>query len=560
MRTPDLNELLEAKEGEHVEFKEAKNRFDFEELVKYACAIANEGGGYIVLGVTDKRPRQVVGSEAFDQPERTRAGLMERLHLRIDFHLLQHDGKRVLVFDIPSRPVGMAVQYENIHWERYGESLRGMSTARLRDIFAEAGHDFSADICKDAVWEDLAPEAIEDFRRRWMAKARKPGLATLSHEQLLTDAEALVRGKLTYAALILFGTREALGRLLGQCEVVYEYRATEASGPAQQREEFRQGFFLCYEKLWELINQRNDKQHFQNGLFVLDVPTFEERVVREAILNAVSHREYQLGGSVFIRQYPRKLVVENPGGLPPEVTLETILDRQSPRNRRIADLFSKCGLVERSGQGMNLMFELSIKAAKALPDLTGTDTHHVKLTLDGQVQDPKLLEMMEKIGQERLETFSTQDFLVVNQVHREKPLSEELKDRLPQLLELGVIERVGRGRFILGRRYYDVVGKKGTYTRKRGLDRDTNKALLLKHIRDNAKDGSRLDELTQVLPSLTRIQVQNLVRELKREGRIVLIGATRAGKWFTAPGPVEDCVASCNKTQSRHNGGRGGDA
>ncbi|MFZ4396803.1 MAG: helix-turn-helix domain-containing protein, partial [Kiritimatiellia bacterium] len=94
MRTPDLNELLEAKEGEHVEFKEAKNRFDFVELVKYACAIANEGGGYIVLGVTDKRPRQVVGSEAFDQPERTRAGLMERLHLRVDFHLLQHDGKR----------------------------------------------------------------------------------------------------------------------------------------------------------------------------------------------------------------------------------------------------------------------------------------------------------------------------------------------------------------------------------------------------------------------------------------------------------------------------------
>ncbi len=155
MRTPDLSELLEAKEGEHVEFKEAKNRFDFEELVKYACAIANEGGGYIVLSVTDNRPRQVVGSEAFDQPERTRAGLMERLHLRIDFHLLHHDGKRVLVFDIPSRPVGMAVQYENIHWERHADSLRGMSTARLREIFAEAGHDFSADICKDANLGDL---------------------------------------------------------------------------------------------------------------------------------------------------------------------------------------------------------------------------------------------------------------------------------------------------------------------------------------------------------------------------------------------------------------------
>ena len=129
------------------------------------------------------------------------------------------------------------------------------------------------------------------------------------------------------------------------------------------------GFFACYDRIWELVNLRNDKQHYQEGFFVFDIFTFNERVVREAILNAVSHRNYQFGGSIFVRQYRDRLVVESPGGLPFGITLDNILDRQLPRNRRIAEILSLCGMVERSGQGMNLMFELSVQEAKPLPDL-----------------------------------------------------------------------------------------------------------------------------------------------------------------------------------------------
>ena len=113
-----------------------------------------------------------------------------------------------------------------------------------------------------------------------------------------------------------------------------------------------------YDRIWELVNLRNDKQHYQEGFFVFDIATFNERVVREAILNAVSHRNYQFGGSIFVRQFRDRLIVESPGGLPFGITLDNILDRQLPRNRRIAEILSLCGMVERSGQGMNLMFEL----------------------------------------------------------------------------------------------------------------------------------------------------------------------------------------------------------
>lgn len=284
-----LEKIMTSKEGENLEFKEAKNSYHFETLVKYCAALANEGGGKIVLGVTDQRPRRVVGSRAFSQPERTRAGLIKQLHLNIDFSVVDHPEGRVLIFRVPPHPVGNPVKYKGIYWQRQGDSLVAMSEDRLRSIFAEAGHDFSADICTSATMDDLDTAAIEDFRERWIAKSGNRALATLSHAQLLADAEAMVDGKLTYAALTLFGTYKALGKYLAQAEVIFEYRATNASGPAQQRKEFRQGFFSFYDELWKLIDLRNDIQHFQSGLFVLDIPTFSERVVREAVLNAVSH-------------------------------------------------------------------------------------------------------------------------------------------------------------------------------------------------------------------------------------------------------------------------------
>jgi len=115
-----------------------------------------------------------------------------------------------------------------------------------------------------------------------------------------------------------------------------------------------------------------------------DILTFSEGAVREAILNAVSHRDYRRAGSVFVRQYPRRIEVVSPGGFPAGITVENILYRQLPRNRRIAETLERCGLVERSGQGANRMFEESIRQAKPLPDFAGTDQYQVALTLHGR--------------------------------------------------------------------------------------------------------------------------------------------------------------------------------
>lgn len=543
----ELQTWMNAKEDEHLEFKEAKTRFDLEKLLQYCVAFANEGGGRLILGVTDKRPRTVVGSRAFRNLERTKATLTERLRLRLDVEEIQCPDGRVVVFQVPSRPIGMPLEYRGTYWMRSGESLVPMTSDQLRRIFAETSPDFSAEVCTPAQWDDLDPAAVEVLRQLWQRKSPNQDLSTRSTAQLLADAELIVDGGVTYAALVLLGTRKALGKHLAQAELVFEYRSNEAPGPAAERREFRQGFLSVLDDVWRLVNKRNDRQHFQQGLFVADLPTFNERVVREAVLNAVSHRDYRHGGSVFVRQYPRRIEIVSPGGFPSGITPENALWRQNPRNRRIAEVLAKCGLVERAGQGFDLIFRECIRQSKPLPDFSHTDAHSVWLTLHGDIQDPEFLLFLEEIGREQVAAFGLDDFLVVDLVHREQRIPDPLRSRVEHLLEQGILERVGRGRgvrLLLSRRFYRHIGKAGVYTRKRGLDRETNKELLLKHIQDNRREGSPLRELVQVLPALSRAEVQNLLRGLRNEGRIHNVGRTKAARWYS--GTPSSGIASKN--------------
>jgi ATP-dependent DNA helicase RecG len=530
-----LQTLLADDEDEHLEFKEAKNNIHFDKLVKYCAALANERGGRMVLGVTDKKPRRIVGCQAFQDLARTKAGLIERIRLRIDVEEVSHPDGRVLVFIVPSRPIGTPIAIDGAYWMRGGEDLVPMTPDLLKRIFDEAAPDFSAEICAGAVLGDLMPEAIELFRQKWQRKNPGQDISGRPAEQLLADAELTVGGRLTYAALILFGTREALGRLLAQAEVIFEYRSNEVPGPAAERREFRQGFLPVLDEIWRLVNLRNDLQHFQQGLFVWDVPTFNENAVREALLNAVSHRDYRSGGSVFVRQFPRRIEIVSPGGLPAGISLDNILREQNPRNRRIAEVLARCGLVERSGQGIDLIFRECIRQSKPMPDFAHTGDHSVWLTLHGEIQDPAFLRFLEEIGLERTAQFITDDFLAIDKVHHELAIPAALRPRVELLLEQGILESIGRGKgrkLFLSKRFYHHIGQRGVYTRKRGLDRETNKELIRKHILDCGADGAPFADISQVLPSLSRRQIQDLLSELRDERHIKLRGIKKGARWF----------------------------
>jgi len=435
-----LQEIINAKEGGHFEFKKAENRFDIDEGAKYLCAMSNCGGGRLVLGVTDKRPRKIVGTKACTQPENTIRYFMDKLHVRVDFEIYHDEkGNRVLVFEVASRPIGLPVQFEGIAWWRDGDSLVHMPEEVRHKIYMEFDDDFSSEICPDVTVDDLDRKAINKFRKKWRGHSGNNRLTSLSDEQLLIDCGAITDKGVTYAALILFGKQVVIRRKLHHAEVIFEYRPKEAAGPAAQREEFGAGFFTYNDRIWELVNLRNDDQYYKDGFYKHPVPSYYEDVVRESLLNAVSHRDYRLGGGIFVRQYQNRLVIESPGGLPHGITIENILNRQNARNRLIADIFKLCGLVERSGQGMNLIYEMAIKDAKPLPDFSGSDIYFVMLTLIGQVISTDMLSFIKKIDEERLEKITTDDYLLLASLFTQKGLDRIDFKEFEHLVELEIV-------------------------------------------------------------------------------------------------------------------------
>ncbi len=525
---------LDANEDEHLEFKEARQQFDLAKLMEYCIALANEGGGKLFLGITDKRPRRVVGSSVFPSIPKVTAAIHDALRMRVDVEELMHPHGRVVVFRIPSRPLATPLQYRGRYLMRSGEQLVAMTQDQLQAIFSEAVGDFTSEIVHGATVADLDSGAIERFRASWIRKSGNDELRALDVQHLLSDADLISDGRITYSALILLGTEGSLRRHLPQAEVVFEWRQRDSTA-YDDRREFRRGAFLFLDELWELVNLRNTRQHFRDGLFVLDIATFNELAVREAILNAVTHRDYRATGSVSVRQFAERIEIESPGGFPAGVTVENLLFRQVPRNRRLAETLAKTGLVERSGQGVDRMFETAIREGKPLPDFSQSDAYRVLVTLEGTIQHPAFLRFLERIAEEGTYSFAPADLFVLDHIQHGTPAPPELQARLNRLVENGVVERVGRGRgvkYILSRKFAEFLGDPATYTRRRGLDRATNKELLVRHIELQKKKGSTLSEIAQVLPQLTYAQVKTLLQELKQEERIHPVGTTRAARWF----------------------------
>lgn len=540
----DLTRWLTAPaETEHLEFKEAKNTYADDKVLKYVCALANEGGGHLVLGVTDKPPRRVVGSQALRDRRSIQQVVRQRMQIGIDVEELAHPDGRVVVVHIPSRPIGKPLQVDGAYWMRSTEDVVPMSSERIQEVLEEAGPDFTEVVCAGLTISDLDPVAIARLLDLWAKKSKDDTKRSLPPKQALADLGLMDGDNIRFAAVILLGSRDAIKKHLSSAEVIFEYRSSDASIEAQQRQEWKEAALLVLDDLWNLIALRNDVQRFREGLFVGEIPTFNEDVVREALLNAIAHRDYRDVGSVFVKQWPRRLQVESPGGLPKGITTENIISRQKARNRLLAETLQKIGLVERSGQGMDRMFRDSIREGKATPVFTGTDEHTVVVTLLGEVQDTRFLRYLEKLGTEKLTLFSPYDFIALDRIRREQPLPEVCAVRVPFLIEQGAVERVGRDKLILSKDLYAFLGERGSYTRKKGLAEGEQRALLLKHIDENP-EGSKLPELRQVLPSASESTVKRLLGKLKADSKVHPAGSRRWAVWKPGPAPSSPGASS----------------
>lgn len=404
--------LLDESE-DHVEFKKAEHDFNFSGgrhtdpkdrrhcILGYVAALANERGGRLVLGMMDHKPHEVIGTTfAKGKIGEMEDEIYKRLQIRVPIteeyepSIDALDRKRVMILNVPSRPIGKTLKFEGVPLMRTGESLREMDDAELFKILSEQEPDYSAKICEGLTIDDLDPDAIKVMKQKYAEKNENPGFESVSDVQALSDLDLLVDGKLNYAALVLLGKSKAIRKYMSQDNVVIEYRNDPASIQFDDRIEIQQPLFLAIDNIWAYINQPtlNPQVHISENAYIFDIKLFNKETIREAVLNAIAHRSMIVQNDVVIKQSPTELTITNAGGFPIGVDKSNVLTVNStPRSKRLAEVLQKTGLVEKSGQGVDKMFTNCIMEAKPLPDFSATDNYQVSLKFRTEIRDVPFL-------------------------------------------------------------------------------------------------------------------------------------------------------------------------
>jgi len=480
----DLERLVSRIEDCHLEFKKATHNFDSRTLRDYCAALANEKGGKLILGVQEKPDKtgEITGTSAFFGTHNTIShDILREMGIRVEVEELDYFGKRVLLFHCPSRPYGTVIRSSGkIRIPmRAGESLCEMDDQTLKNIMNETLPDFSARGISTLRIEDLEPAAIETLRKLCSEHTKNKNYLQCSEHQLLADLGLLHNDSVNYAGLVLLGNKQALDQFLPQAEIVFEWRQVAGKISHDFRKSWRLPFLTILDEIWRELESRNIRTPFQQGFIQREIYAFDERSVREAVLNAVTHRDYTISGQViFITASPEGFLIESPGGFMPGITAENALFSRAWRNQRLAESFEKAGLVERSGQGLDLIFEQAIRSGKGKPDLSKSTTQSVKLFIPALLKDPEFILFLEKVTNERQITFSFAEMLELESI-RENGLVSTV-EFAKKFIDMGVIEKYGKtrdARYMLSHEFYAREGKRGTHTRLAGLKREKNKEL-----------------------------------------------------------------------------------
>lgn len=370
--TPEQIDLWRKVFSEHqrLEFKEAKTQFDNRKLYEFCVAIANEGGGLLILGVADRPPRAVVGTQAFRNPVAMAEKLFQAVGFRVDIEEVEHPDGRVLVFHIPSRPRGTAYQLEGAYLMRVGEALTPMSEDQLRSIFAEGRPDWLEEHTKTGMDAAQVVELLDTQVFFELLKQPYPTKRERVIERLLS--EHLIDG---------LGGQYAIRRL---CALLLAKKL--ADFPDLSRKAARVVVYLGTSKLETRLDQTGGRGYavgFQGLVkFVMDqlpqneviidalrkeVKLAPEEVIRELVANALIHQDFAVtGASVMVEIYSNRIEISNPGD--PIVPVERFIDGYQTRNERLADLMRRMGICEEKSSGIDRVVQAAEMFQLPAPD------------------------------------------------------------------------------------------------------------------------------------------------------------------------------------------------
>lgn len=341
-------------EGQQLEFKEAKNQFDQQKLCKYCVAIANEGGGRLLLGVSDDPPRRVVGTAAYNDLVDLHAKLLKWVGFRVDIDELIHPDGRVLVFRIPSRLRGTAYQLDGAYYMRAGQELVPMTPDRLKVIFAEGETNF---VDRIALEDQSAADVVRLIdTQAFFDKLGFPYPAERGAVLERLANEGLVVGKrdrysITNLGALLFAKNlEDFDLLRRKTPRVIEYKGRGKLEPRSDQIG-KQGFAVGFEGLIQYINAKLPSNEVIERALRKTLQVYPEVAVRELLANALVHQDFDTPGRVTVELYEDRVELSNPGL--PVIKPERFIDGYQARNERLTDLMRRLRICEERSSGID---------------------------------------------------------------------------------------------------------------------------------------------------------------------------------------------------------------
>ena len=241
--------------------------------------------------------------------------------------------------------------------------------------------------------------------------------------------------------------------------------------------------------------------------------------------NAIAHRAYGIQGEIVVKQYPTKIIFVNPGGFPHGVTVDNILYVQStPRNRLLADVLSKTGLVERSGQGVDNIYLDTLSEGKPAPDYSKTDAFCVTLILSSKIEDAAFSQYINSIQDSLPDDakLTVYDVLTLNMIRQSKNRQALDKRIVANLLRSGYIEQRGKTSgtyYILGKDYYEMAGKLSEYSKLTDWNENQVLSMVSSFLRNNK--AAKMGDFVNLFSShLSRKQTRTYIDKLVQCGML----------------------------------------
>ena len=548
MNIDDFAEILKIGESINTEFKSWNKVSDMKKRINLAVdeliAFANNKGGTLYFGVEDNG--EVTGCDGNYDLQNIIESIYEKTRpsIFVDPEEIEYNGKKVIALTVASDGITHATT-DGRCLKRLGKNSKQFYPDEMSNRYSEIqSSDFSGRILSDSTEDDI--NKLEVYKLKEKLKARNPEstLADMDDIAFLRDL-ALVKSdsgniKLTVAGLLFVGKEQAINRLLPQAEVIYLHYSESNLEEYDARLDMKAPIISVIDRLSEKIQDSNRIVNVQVGLFRLEIADFPEKVFQEALLNALSHRDYQSQGAVYVKHYPNKIVIENPGAFLDGITEENIITHPSvPRNKLIAETLQHLKYVQRTGQGVDIIFREMLSSGKPFPEYRSYNDA-VSLTIYSAVDDVDFVKFIANEENELGRTFSLSELMVLRYLKDNSKITVPETERLIQgdrdqaqnacnnLKRYGLIELSGN-EYMLTAKIYDELKNSVDYTKDKAIQYIKAREMILEYIRDR---GFINNELVRELCGFSQKQARIILQRMRKENLIELSEKGRYAKYI----------------------------